>query len=75
MREIKVGDKVNIIRQPTIQMAEKYLGRHEDLIVRKIEKASNNWYHLTLKSMKGNICTYREQIELSHKINKIRRIE
>jgi len=75
MREIKVGDRVNAIAQPTIRLAERYLGRHENLIVRKIETGYHDWYHLTLESMKGNICTYKEQIELFHKIDKIRRIE
>lgn len=75
MREIKVGDRVNTIKEPTIQLAEKYLGRHKNLVVKEIEKSRNTWYHLTLKNGYSRICTYRGQIELSHKINKIRRIE
>jgi len=74
MREIKIGDRVNVIKEPTKWVAEECLGRTKNLLVKRIEE-TGGWYHLTTKSSKEVVCTYRNYIELSHKINKIRRIE
>jgi len=74
MREIKVGDRVNAIKEPTKWLTEERLGGNKNLLVKRIEE-TGGWYHLTTKSSKEVVCTYREYIELSHKINKIRRIK
>jgi len=77
MREIKVGDKVNVIHIADKGVVNEKFGRHNNLIIKDIEECCCNRYgrglYLTNENKSISVFVYESRVKRAS--NKIRRIE
>lgn len=77
MREIKVGDKVNVIHTADKDVVNEKFGRHNNLIIKDIEECCCNrdgrGLYLTNENKSISVFVYESRVKRAS--NKIRRIE